>query len=206
MALAESPRTMSLRDALDNRLIRKIAKVWTPFLTLMLVIAGVSADSVWTPITWYAIGLVYYSFLEYALHRWHLHSGPYDMLVRKLTFDLSRMHIDHHKIPASPKGAVNQQKPAFVVSVISCLIALVLPIPYAISFAFLAGTATCYVANDLMHFAVHHLPMNGPVLGYWKRHHMLHHYRDEEANYATIMPLWDVLLGSKYKGPAPRSR
>ncbi|RAI00658.1 hypothetical protein DLJ53_15485 [Acuticoccus sediminis] len=206
MALAESPRTMSLRDALDNRLIRKIAKVWTPLLSLILVIAIVSSDSLWTVALSALIGFVYYSFLEYAIHRWHLHSGPYRMLVRRMTFDLSRMHLDHHKEPAHPKGAVNQQKPAFVVTVVSSLIAFVLPIPYEQSFAFIFGAATCYVANDLMHFAVHHLPMNGPVLGWWKRHHMLHHYRDDDANFATIMPLWDKFLGSQYKGPTRPAR
>ena len=201
MALAESPRTMTLRDALENRLIRKIIKVWTPTLSSFVLLAAISATSVTTPLMWFAIGALYYSFLEYALHRFHFHNGPYDMWVRRMTFDLSRMHLDHHKIPAHPKGAVNQQRPAFVVTMVSAVIALFLPVSYDVSFAFLAGSAGCYVANDLIHFAVHHLPMNGPILGYWKRHHMLHHYRDDNANFATVLPLWDKLFGTEYKGP-----
>ncbi len=206
MALAESPRTMTLRDALDNRLIRKIGKVWIPLLTVLLAIAAFSADSVWTPLASILVGALYYSFLDYALHRWHFHNGPYEKWVRRVTFDLSRMHLDHHKEPAHPKGAVNQQKPAIAVTVVSALIALFLPIPYEISFAFLAGSGAAYVSNDLIHFAVHHLPMNGPILGYYKRHHMLHHYRDENANFATVLPVWDKLFGTEYKGPMRPSR
>ena len=201
MALAESPRTMTLREALDNRLIRKIGKVWIPSLSLFLLVAAFSATKVWTVPLWVVVGVLYYSLLEYVLHRFHFHNGPYGPLVRKLTYDLSKMHIDHHRIPAHPKGAVNQQKPAFVVAWVSALIALFLPIPYAISFAFIFGAAICYVGNDLIHFAVHHLPMERGILAYYKRHHMLHHYRDENSNFATVLPLWDKLFGTEYKAP-----
>jgi len=38
----------------------------------------------------------------------------------------------------------------------------------------------------------------------WKRRHFRHHYADSTCDFGVSSPLWDLVLGTRGKGRAPR--
>lgn len=132
------------------------------------------------------LGLLLFSFVEYFFHRWmfHTHLPLFE-----------RGHRRHHENPTAYDSL-----PFFLPAVVSlCLTALFTLIAPA-GFAFLLmGTVTFgYVLYGLSHFAIHHVRFRQPLLMRWAAYHHIHHYHPE-SNFGVTSPLWDILLGTRYR-------
>ncbi len=57
-----------------------------------------------------------------------------------------------------------------------------------------SGFILGYLVYDMLHYATHHLPMQGRVMKYLKRYHMLHHFKTPEQRYGVSSPLWDFVF------------
>lgn len=139
-------------------------------------------------------GLIAFSFIEYAAHRWlfHGHTGPFEA-----------GHNNHHLDPLG-YDALPFFMPPLCMCVLTAMFALAMPVGYAL---LLAGSiAAGYAAYGLSHVVIHVRRFNSPLMRRWAGFHNIHHYHPE-TNFGVTTGLWDVLLGTRYRRrPRPAAR
>lgn len=115
-------------------------------------------------------GILLYSFLEYAVHRWLLH-GP-----------MSKLHSEHHRDPDKQLSVpFKYYVPAFLVL---WLVA---------GFWLMLGTAVGWYLSSKLHDELHHGHSTARwKLGLWK-HHNGHHAK-VTTNYGVSSVVWDKLF------------
>jgi sterol desaturase/sphingolipid hydroxylase (fatty acid hydroxylase superfamily) len=139
-----------------------------------------------------AVGLVIWSLFEYAMHRYLFHL-ELDLPVAKWFVFL--IHGNHHDHPNdSLRGLMpfSVSVPVLTMVVAGCTALLGL----AGIWLFL-GFFVGYLIYDITHYACHHLPMRGGLASALKRHHMRHHFIDDESNFAISAIFWDRVFGTR---------
>jgi len=199
-ALEEASRERGIRDIIVYPKTRKLVLIWTAFNLVTLTIGVRAADGIVMPLVGIVIGIAVYSIVEYLMHRYLYHDEPNNRILRFLTADVARAHIKHHKEPAKYGGAINgNQLPVVGLATVIAVVLYLTPLPTSgVMFGVAAGTLS-YLAQELVHFGCHQLPMRGRFLSAMKRHHMLHHYRDDTANFGILWSVWDVWLGTHFE-------
>jgi len=142
--------------------------------------------------------LVAYPFVEYGVHRFLLH-GRFLYRSQRTAALWKRIHFDHHQDPNDLRvlfGAVSNTLPTLVVATF----------PIGISIAGLAGAPVafatamgCFMVYELCH-CMQHLRVNPKTkfLRRLKRHHLLHHFHNEQGNFGITSFFCDRLFGSLY--------
>ena len=142
-------------------------------------------------------GLLIFSFIEYASHRWVFHGTA------------SAMQRGHHQHHVDPLGY--DSLPFFVAPLLmlaaTWLLSMLLPTTVAL---LLMGALACgYAIYGLAHLGIHHLRFSRPLAHRWAALHHIHHAHPDR-NFGVTTPLWDVLLHTRYvskrKRAATRSR
>ena len=132
-------------------------------------------------------GLLAFTFLEYAAHRWLFHGanmGPF-----------KTGHDHHHDNPLGYDALPFFMPPLFF-CLWAALFALAMPAGYAM---LLAGViAAGYAAYGLSHVVIHVHRFKSPLMRRWAGFHNIHHYHPD-ANFGVTTGLWDFLLGTHYK-------
>jgi len=159
--------------------------------------------------SWYAVlgttllGLFFWSFTEYTLHRFYFHMAPTNALKRLLYF---YSHGIHHAYPDDYYRLV--MVPAVSVPLALAFYALfgaVLPMEY-VPAAF-AGLVIGYLNYDYAHFATHHvkpprtawLAPIAAIMKSQRKRHMKHHYDDHDTGYGVSTAFWDYVFGTVAK-------
>lgn len=131
-------------------------------------------------------GLLVFSFIEYAAHRWLFHgnTGPFEA-----------GHTRHHVDPLGYDALPFFLPPLFMAS-LAAIAAIAVPGGYAL---LLAGTiAGGYAAYGLSHVVIHVHRFQSPLLRRWAGFHNIHHYHPD-SNFGVTTGLWDLLLGTRYR-------
>ncbi|OUR96957.1 fatty acid hydroxylase [Halobacteriovorax marinus] len=167
--------------------------LWAP-VSIYLGFAGQATHglSLVQMITWYAIGLLVWTFTEYILHRVVFHFPGKSYLAKKFVF---LFHGLHHDDPDDPTRLVMPPVPAILIMLLLYkMFALMVPAQFIEVFmsSFIIG----YLLYDYIHYATHHFKMTNRVGKYLKKFHLQHHYRHEKAKYGVSSPLWDIILGT----------
>ncbi len=145
-------------------------------------------------------GVVIWTLLEYLKHRFcdHRDAG----------------HLEHHRAPLEDIRIKRGGRQAFAIVRNMLLLAG----PAAVGAWFVdaaavsavlgagAGLLAGYVAYRIVHVACHELPMRHPWAAGLKRHHAIHHFRDETANFGITPTLWDHVFGTAWKPAAGTAR
>jgi sterol desaturase/sphingolipid hydroxylase (fatty acid hydroxylase superfamily) len=127
--------------------------------------------------------------IEYLAHRFFFHWTPKNPAVAKALY---LVHQYHHDFP-------NERSRNMFPLVVSLPLALAAWLVFWAALprdAALVGFATivlCFTYYDLVHY-LHHLPT--PWLPGLRRRHMLHHFRDPDANFGVTTSLWDRIFGT----------
>jgi sterol desaturase/sphingolipid hydroxylase (fatty acid hydroxylase superfamily) len=141
------------------------------------------------------IALVFWTFLEYTLHRFLFHFPAKSDWAKYLVF---LFHGLHHDDPNDPTRLVFPPFPAIlIVAFLYTAFSLIIPFVYLQAFMgfFLVG----YLCYDYIHYATHHFPMTSKVGRYLKKYHLQHHFKKEDARYGVSSPLWDYVFGTAPK-------
>ncbi len=167
--------------------------VWVPIVAVLLYRAfTVHALSVGEVALYGILGLIFWSLVEYTLHRFVFHFPAKSKLGNRLVYML---HGLHHEDPQDPTRLVMPPAPALIYSAILFPVFRLLIGPvYTETFVafFLIG----YLCYDYIHFYVHHFVPRNPVGKFLKRYHMEHHFADYEAKWGVSNPLWDYVFGT----------
>lgn len=125
-----------------------------------------------TTIILFIAGIILYSFVEYATHRWVLH-GP-----------MKKYHRQHHLYPAK-----HSQTPLIIVAPAMALLWWFAGPPLML------GMLACWLWSGWLHRRLHTTRTSAGWMSKLQGHHMAHH-RWETTNYGVLTVAWDRLLGT----------
>lgn len=135
------------------------------------------------------VGVMFWTLLEYVIHRRVFHYEPSSKMGKQLHFIL---HGVHHDYP-------NDAKRLVMPPVISVPLAIIFYLVFAFLFGnaappIWAGLVAGYVCYDSIHYAIHHFPMRSGLLNRLKQHHLRHHFHDDHSGFGVSSPLWDYIF------------
>ena len=143
--------------------------------------------------------LAAYPFVEYGVHRFILH-GRFLYRSPKTAALWKRIHYDHHQDPNDLRvlfGALSTTLPTIVIAT--------LPIGFGVAgwvgmpLALATGLG-CFMVYELCHCMQHlRVTPKNKFLRRIKRHHLLHHFHNEQGNFGITSQFCDRLFGSLYK-------
>lgn len=140
------------------------------------------------------VAIVFWPFFEYTMHRYLFHWEPSSKFWKKLIYTI---HEGHHDYPND--GRFMLVGPIVSVPAFILFLGLAYLIAGNYAFPFMAGIATCYMFYDWLHYATHHYNFKNKIFQSLKRHHMRHHYEDNEKNFAFTVLLWDTIFRTTIK-------
>ncbi len=148
----------------------------------------------------FLIGLFFWTFTEYILHRFVFHYHPKNPVQQKIFF---LFHGVHH---AQPQCKTRLVMPPIVsvplallfFGLFNLVIGVLLGAPYWVP-AMFAGFIVGYLSYDLTHYATHHFPMRHGIWKALKRYHMRHHYKTPDKLFGVSSPIWDYVFRTNVK-------
>jgi sterol desaturase/sphingolipid hydroxylase (fatty acid hydroxylase superfamily) len=136
-----------------------------------------------------ATGLVIFSFVEYAIHRWCFHG---------LSGVVSEIHQHHHDAPQA-HTALPAPTSVIVATAAWCILAPLIGIATA-SFL-LCGLMAGYFYYGALHHLEHSLRLSALPFRALQRRWAMHavHHQLPDKNYGVTTSLWDHLFGTHYR-------
>jgi len=140
----------------------------------------------------FVLGLLIWTLVEYAMHRYLFHYEPKSRWGKRIHFFV---HGAHHDYPQDASRLV--APPAFSVPVALIFYGLFFVVFGRLAPGTFAGFIFGYLCYDMIHYATHHFAMKRGA-GLWlKQYHMRHHYKDDHHGYGVSSPLWDYVFGTR---------
>jgi len=131
-------------------------------------------------------GLLLFSLIEYCFHRWLFHGAEHAM---------QRGHMQHHLDP-NGIGTLPFFLPPLFLAVLVALFSKVLAIDHALLAS--GGIACGYFIYGQCHAWIHRTRFRHPLARRWAASHHVHHHHPGH-NFGVTSPLWDMVLGTRYK-------
>ena len=141
-------------------------------------------------------GLVW-SLTEYLMHRFLFHYKPSSKIGQRLHFIF---HGVHHDYPNDAKRLVMAPAVSIPLAFLYYFLFKAILGEQHVA-AFFSGFVAGYLFYDMTHYAIHHFSFKNGLWLKLKKHHMIHHYRDDDHGYGVSSKLWDVVFRSDFKNP-----
>jgi len=143
----------------------------------------------------YLGGILFWTLLEYLLHRFAFHYEAKTEFGKRLVFIF---HGIHHEYPLDRLRLV---MPPSVSLPLGILFYSFFYFTVGVDFAspMFAGTVTGYLVYDMTHFAIHHFAIENKFLMKIKTNHMKHHYKDSGKGFGVSSPFWDHVFQTDSK-------
>ncbi len=141
-------------------------------------------------LNFFILGLLFWTITEYLLHRFLFHMTPKKEWTKKIHYTLHGIHHDY------PQDATRLVMPPTVSIPLSILFFVGLREivgPIYID-PFYSGFILGYIFYDSIHYAVHHLKIEGKLAMALKSRHMNHHFVDPQHNFGVSSPFWDHIF------------
>jgi hypothetical protein len=134
----------------------------------------------------YASGLLSWSLLEYAAHRWFYHQGE------------TPAHTGHKMHHESPKQLIAM--PWFIITGIMAGLWFVFAYQWQFrgALVFIAGLLTGFVYYGALHHIHHHFSFKNSWYRKLRRHHVIHHQLPH-VNFGVTSPLWDYIFRTNFR-------
>ncbi len=131
------------------------------------------------PVLAFVLGIVSWTFVEYAVHGWMAHLYP--------TF-VQRIHAVHHRDPRA----------VFAIGAWP-FVALLLIVPAAVwgiclSTLFLCGLVSGFASYEIIHYRLHFARVLTPFEERLRRRHLVHHYANPEVCLGVSTSFWDRIF------------
>lgn len=143
---------------------------------------------------WFALGLGVWTLTEYVMHRWIFHTELPGKIGKRLHFVA---HGVHHDFPRDRLRLVLPPALSIPLATLFYFIFTAL-ITGDGFFPFFAAFLLGYLIYDMIHYALHHVQIQGKLWNVLKTHHMKHHYVHPTKGYGVSSPLWDIITGSEF--------
>ena len=151
-------------------------------------------ESITQTIALLVMAVLYWSFIEYAIHRW-----PYHIIFKnkKLRWFFETFHLYHHR-NIEDRRVLN----AGPLMIYPMVFVLLLPIYYILGknlvtlSVFGIGLGLSYNFYECVHFFIHYKKFQSGYFSYIQKYHLHHHYKKWNKNFGNTSHLWDMLLGT----------
>lgn len=199
MTTITPPASIRLEDEArkGRRRLYPVTVVYTA-LSLTLFAYGLRSEPQRAAIA-YVLGVLFWTWLEYMLHRYVLHGefpdGPGLQPVLHRAFD--HLHVEHHKRPWDGNHINGTLKDSVGIVGPLALLSVLFP-PWSMA-AFFAGILQAGMVEEWVHHSVHFYRFDNRYFRYIKRHHMNHHSpKGFEQGYGLSNGIWDVVFGTRF--------
>jgi sterol desaturase/sphingolipid hydroxylase (fatty acid hydroxylase superfamily) len=154
---------------------------------MFLILSISSSNDIWASFAFFVVGVIFFTFLEYAVHAWLFHKNhPFKVAIEG--------HAHHHQNPFSYDAM-----PFFMSMVIATLFAWILSLimPTADAYALAGGLAMGYFNYGIMHHIMHRYEFKSKYWRYMQEFHFVHHKKPLLNNGITT-DFWDRVFGTYY--------
>ena len=154
--------------------------IWGLIVFVALFYALRHASSMTGFAAYFLIGWIIWFPTEYLLHRFLFHLKGTSVFVKSMVF---LIHGNHHEQPNHP---LRNLMPLSVSLPLGGLIwaGCVWFMGQGNGSATATGFICGYIGYDIVHYSCHQFPMKSKWLKKLKAHHIKHHYKDHDTNYA----------------------
>jgi sterol desaturase/sphingolipid hydroxylase (fatty acid hydroxylase superfamily) len=135
-------------------------------------------------------GVVTWSLLEYAIHRFIFHWLSEQKL---FNYSIGSFHLYHHEIPSDRRVYTSGLVPALFWSAFTFSSMTILSVNSNIVLVTLITGTLFYFFYEWVHFYVHVREFHFAPIRYLQMLHLHHHLRDGK-NFGQTLPLWDVIF------------
>lgn len=139
----------------------------------------------------FAGGLLFFTLVEYLVHRYVYHIEPTTESRRKFQWT---MHGVHHAYPKDKSRLA--MPPVLSVVIGTVLLGLFRLVLGQYAFSFLAGFMVGYALYLVVHYSVHIFKMPKNALRMLWINHAIHHYSEDDVMFGVSSPLWDYVFGT----------
>ena len=137
----------------------------------------------------FVLGILLWTLMEYVIHRWAFHYHPKSEPGKRIHFLVHGIHHDY------PRDATRLVMPLLVSLPLATLFFFLFKFLFgAFYLNIFSGFVLGYMAYDSIHYATHHITMNGKIGRFLREYHLRHHYQDEHTAYGVSNPLWDYVF------------
>ena len=139
----------------------------------------------------FLLGLLAFTFAEYAVHRYLYHIPATTPGRTKFQYT---MHGVHHEYP---KDKTRLAMPPIITVFVSSLLFFIFRLAFgSYAFGLLGGFTFGYATYLFVHYAIHAYSPPKNFLIVWWTHHSQHHYRQDEVAFGVSSTLWDHIIGT----------
>ena len=161
---------------------------------IALAIVKIGLDP-WAVVGLFTVGLFFWTFAEYMLHRYVFHWVTEAKWSQRFHFV---MHGSHHQYPRDKERLLMPPVPGILMgSILFGLFYVVFWVFGApkLTFGFFPGFFTGYLLYSFVHRATHVMRPPKRFKKLWM-HHSLHHYRYPDKAFGVSNTLWDRVFGT----------
>jgi len=194
------PQNKGTKQLFENPILEKLSRthISVPLALFFLYAATLlywntqyTSQSLTTTIILFFVGLLFFTWVEYNVHRHVFHMATYTKLRAKFQYVA---HGVHHEFPKDKDRLA--MPPLLSVTIATILLLLFRLVLGDLVFSFLPGFLVGYSAYLSVHYIVHaYQPPKNFFKVLWINHGM-HHYKDGDIIFGVSSPLWDYLYGT----------
>ncbi len=185
----------------ENKILNRLTQthIATPIVMFFVYAIGllwyteVSTDiPALTVVLVFLLGVLGFTFTEYAVHRWVYHP-PHGAseAYKDATYKLHGMHHDY------PKDKKRLAMPPLVAIVLATSLLFLFELVLGeYAFSYLAGFVVGYAMYLVVHYTVHIYPPPRNFLRALWVNHSIHHYSEDDVLFGVSQPLWDYVFGT----------
>ena len=162
------------------------------YLTYLFFVEN--TGSIWLYLSLFIVGFFLWSIFEYLVHRFVFHYQPKTRFGEKVLFTF---HGVHHDYPNDSLRLVMAPVVSIPLYIIMYLF-FEMVFGYGLHLAIYSGFVMGYLFYDVGHYALHHFNFKNKYLLKLKKHHLLHHYKDEHHGFGVSMPFWDKIFNTGF--------
>jgi sterol desaturase/sphingolipid hydroxylase (fatty acid hydroxylase superfamily) len=145
------------------------------------------------------LGVLWWTFLEYAIHRWLYHTRFKNNF---LNYFVGSFHLYHHSEMADRRVYNSGAGMLYLVTPIVLLPFLLLTQSLALTSAIGVGLVAMYYFYECVHFILHYKKFEKGYFAWIQSYHFYHHDFKPNKNFGNTSAIWDMAFGTydeKYK-------
>lgn len=187
----------------DHRSVLKFFAAKSPYHTLIFLIPmsfipafflDIDSLNITTTLALILIGFLYWSFVEYCIHRWVFHFKTNNTMIQYL---LGSFHTYHHQNPHDLTVLTSGWMTALAgLFFHGSIFYLFTGLNFNHTCVLILSTMLAYFLYEIVHYKVHMKVYDKGVFKYLQDMHLTHHVQPH-GNFGQTSALWDVILGTK---------
>ncbi len=146
---------------------------------------------------WFGLGLVTWSFFEYATHRWFYHTVFKNKAVK---WFLEAFHLYHHHNLTDYRVLNAGLFLIYPLALFFWSVVCLITFNVGLASWFGLGTLTYYFFYENVHYFIHYKVHSRGYMKFIQKYHLFHHYKKWNKNFGNTITFWDRLLGTYDSG------